>query len=81
MQLRYAVFSSLCSIGQTVRRPFAFAGGNCTLSSHFTRRMKLSFKSFFPSASSNLYIKKWTLILFPQTDAALLRRSTTPALF
>ena len=40
-----------------------------------------SFKSFFPSASSSLYIKKWTLILLPQTDAALLRRSTTPALF
>ena len=30
---------------------------------HFTRRMKLSFKPFFPLASSNLYIKKWTLIL------------------
>ena len=61
MQLRYAAFSSLRSIGQTVQCPFAFAGGNCTLPSHFTRRTKLSFKSFFPS---NLYIKKWTLIRF-----------------
>ena len=76
------LFFRLCArSGKLCDAPSPLQAGNCTLSSHFTRRMKLSFKSFFPSASSNLYIKKWTLILFPQTDVALLRRSTTPALF